>query len=46
MSRVIVTSWPGFFSRLANVRLLDAAREVRGMRKPAEVLEARCGVGA
>ena len=30
MSRVLLTSGPGFFSRLANVRLLAAARDVRG----------------
>jgi hypothetical protein len=30
MSSIFRTSWLGFFSRLANVRLLTAAREVRG----------------
>ena len=29
MSRILVTSRPGFFSLLANLRLLAAAREVR-----------------
>jgi hypothetical protein len=31
MSRVLLTGEPGLFSRLANVRLLAATREVRGM---------------
>ena len=33
MSRVLATSGLGFFSRLASVRLLAAAREVRGMEE-------------
>jgi len=33
MSRVLLTGRPGFFSRLANVRLLAATREVRGMEE-------------
>ena len=33
MSRILVTSRPGFFSLLANLRLLGATREVRGMEE-------------
>ena len=33
MSRVLLTSGPGFFSRLANVRLLAAVREVGSMEE-------------
>ena len=33
MSRVLWTGGPGLFSRLANVRLLAATREVRGMEE-------------
>ena len=33
MSRILVTSRTGFFSRFANVRLLAATREVRGMEE-------------
>jgi len=33
MSRILVTSRPGFFSLLANLRLLAATREVRGMEE-------------
>jgi hypothetical protein len=33
MSRVLLTGGPGLFSRLANVRLLAATREVRGMEE-------------
>ena len=33
MSRILVTSRPGFISRLANLRLLAAAREVRSMEE-------------
>jgi hypothetical protein len=33
MSRVLLTGGPGFFSRLANVRLLAATREVHGMEE-------------
>ena len=33
ISRVLLTGGPGFFSRLANVGLLAAAREVRGMEE-------------
>jgi len=33
MSRVLLTGGPGFFRRLANVRLLAATREVRGMEE-------------
>ena len=33
MNSVLATSGLGFFSRLANVRLLAAAREVRGMEE-------------
>ena len=33
MSRVLLTGGPGFFSCLANVRLLAASREVRGMEE-------------
>jgi hypothetical protein len=33
MSRVFLTGRPGFFSRLANVRLLAATREVRGIEE-------------
>jgi len=33
MSRILVTSRPGFFKRLANLRPPAAAREVRGMEE-------------
>jgi hypothetical protein len=33
MNRILVTSWTGFFGRLANVRLLAAARELRIMEE-------------
>ena len=33
ISRVLLTGRPGFFSRLANVRLLAATRELRGMEE-------------
>ena len=33
ISRVLLTGGPGFFSRLANVRLLAATRELRGMEQ-------------
>ena len=33
ISRVLLTGGPGFFSRLANVRLLAATRELRGMEE-------------
>jgi hypothetical protein len=40
MSRALLTSGPGFFSRLANVRLLPAVREVGRMEEsPARVPE-------
>ena len=31
MSRVLVTSWPGFFGSVAILRLLAASRAVRGI---------------
>ena len=36
ISRVLLTGGPGFFSRLANVRLLAATRELRGMEDTLE----------
>jgi hypothetical protein len=33
MSSVLWTGGPGFFSRLANARLLPATREMRGMKE-------------
>jgi hypothetical protein len=33
ISRVLLTGGPGFFSRLTNVRLLAATRELRGMEE-------------
>ena len=40
MTRILVASRPGFFSRLANLRLLAVAREVRSMEEsPARVPE-------
>ena len=40
MSRNLVTRQPGFFSRLANLRLLAAAREVRSIEEsPTHVLK-------
>ena len=40
MSKILVTSRPGFFSRLAKVRFLAAAREVRCLEEsPSHVSE-------